>query len=83
MNYRHQAASGKKVGEKDGVKESLIERNSEIDNSVVDFSQYGMDMTCCICLEGFGETPLVDNEAGNPYSEVEVVILPCKAHYFH
>ena len=42
-------------------------------------------MTCCICMENFGEEEgSVDSEiGGNPYSNVEVVILPCKAHYFH
>lgn len=33
-------------------------------------------------MENFGENPS-DSEIGNPYSNVEVVILPCKAHYFH
>lgn len=42
---------------------------------------YGMDMTCCICMENFGQEH--DSEEGNPYSSVKVVILPCKAHYFH
>lgn len=86
MNYRHKAAAdkGKKV-KPDELNQSLIDKtptpslNSEA--PVEDFSMYGMDMTCCICMENFGEEH--DNEAGNPYSSVEVVILPCKAHYFH
>ena len=40
-------------------------------------------MTCCICMENFGEESGSDNELANPFSGVEVVILPCKAHYFH
>jgi len=34
-------------------------------------------------MENFGEEMGADNELNNPFSEVEVVILPCKAHYFH
>ena len=40
-------------------------------------------MTCCICLANFSEESSNDIEAGNPYFNIEVVILPCKAHYFH
>ena len=50
-----------------------------LDDSV-DLTEYGMDINCCICLESFANE---DNEDGNPYSSVEVVVLPCKAHYFH
>ena len=46
-------------------------------------ASYGMDMSCCICMENFGGDNPSDNELGNPYSNVEVVILPCKAHYYH
>lgn len=35
-------------------------------------------------MENFGEEEgAADNEVANPYSNAEVVILPCKAHYFH
>ena len=40
-------------------------------------------MTCCICMENFGDDNPTDNELGNPYSNVEVAVLPCKSHYFH
>lgn len=86
MNYRHKAAAskGKKV-KPDELSQSLIDKTPTPSLSAEapseDFSMYGMDMTCCICMENFGEEQ--DNEAGNPYSSVEVVILPCKAHYFH
>lgn len=83
LNYRHKTMSS-------GNKKSAD--NSELLNGGPtptlrqeqpneEFQSYGMDMTCCICMENFGQE--VDSELGNPFSEVEVVILPCKAHYFH
>jgi hypothetical protein len=86
MNYRHKATSEAKKKNKSGeLNQGLLSApNPTLDSqSPNDVSEYGIDMTCCICMENFGEESGQDIEVGNPYSNVEVVILPCKAHYFH
>ena len=39
----------------------------------------GSEMTCCICLEDFAEKEDLEESRGDQ----EVVILPCKAHFYH
>jgi len=88
MNYRHKAATNAKkdkLSKSENLGDSLLGPSPSLDQEQPseDLSAYGMDMTCCICMENFGEEVGVDHEMGNPFSSAEVVILPCKAHYFH
>ena len=39
----------------------------------------GSDMTCCICLEDFTDK----NDLESSKDDKQVVILPCKAHFYH
>jgi len=72
MNYKHRSSSYDSV--------SRSSTTSMLLDESTDLTEYGMDINCCICLEQFADEDLED---GNPYSAVNVVVLPCKAHYFH
>ena len=39
----------------------------------------GSEMTCCICLEDFEDK----NDLEESPDGSEIVILPCKAHFYH
>ena len=83
MDYRH---SGSVSNKKKRSNSTLSAQSSSTDLNESVAGQYeaailGADMTCCICMEDFAKLDPDDLE--NSMADTEVVVLPCKAHFFH
>ena len=85
MDYRHSGSTSSRRRSS-----SVMSEQSSVDMSDSLVGEYEAalpraDMTCCICMEDFSATApsqSPDDLEDTPV-ESEVVVLPCKAHFFH
>ena len=81
MDYRHSGSISKKSRRSSSVSEQSSQDLNESVTGQYETALLGADMTCCICMEDFVTQNPEDLE--NSVADSQVVVLPCKAHFFH